>query len=99
MAGKFVNGSNRKGVISVTAVAPDDDPALQIVAQKPNRISLTIYNHSATVTMFLGPSDVTAATGFPLAPGELFEDDDTEAAWYGITSSGTGDLRVIEVSG
>lgn len=67
-----------------------------------NRLGLIIRNNSS-VTVYLGRSDVTATTGFPLKEDEIFVDEDARDPvfgsvddWYAITASGTGDVRLIE---
>jgi hypothetical protein len=47
--------------------------------------------------VYIGPtSGVTAANGFRIAAGESFSDTESTSAWYAITASGTGDLRVLQ---
>jgi len=57
---------------------------------------LVMRNNSDTVTVYLGSSGVTAATGVPLYPHEAFTQDATTNApnlWYAITASGSAELR------
>lgn len=72
--------------------------ATLITAAAPSqtRTSVTIYNNGAS-TVYLGTSGVTAAAGLPLPAGQSMEDDVSLGAWYGITSSGTVEVRVVEV--
>lgn len=58
------------------------------------RQSVTIQNISGSKDVYLGPSGVTTATGFWLAPYGIFTFDKTTAAIYGITVSGTCEVRV-----
>lgn len=84
---------------TVAAVAPTTTATLITLANTA-RSGLYIYNAHATVDCFIGPSSgVTASTGIPLlhATGAFF-DDHTSNAWYGITASGTSDLRVIVIT-
>lgn len=58
--------------------------------------SLAFYNAGA-VTVYLGRSGVTTATGYPLAAGEHFAADlsETQDEVYGIVASGTAEVRVF----
>jgi hypothetical protein len=58
------------------------------------RIAATFYNAGA-VTVYLGPSGVTASTGFALAPGATFTFN-SATAFYGITASGTATVSAME---
>jgi hypothetical protein len=60
-----------------------------------NRVTGTFVNNS-NVTIYLGGSSVTTATGIPLLPGASFTDDIGHATYYCIVASGTADLRVLE---
>lgn len=72
--------------------------ATLIVSANPSRTSLTLRN-AGSVTVYLGrDATVTATSGYPLEAGEIMEDTDSIDAYYGITASGTGDIRSIEVS-
>ena len=71
--------------------------AASIVAANPDRLSVTIHN-AGSVVVYLGPSGVTTSTGLPLAVGATLTDTTSVDAWHAITASGTGDLRIIEVS-
>lgn len=76
--------------------APTTSPTL-IVDGNPSRLGLTLINYGS-VTVFIDTHDeVTTATGFPLeADDSLIIASSTESI-YGITTSGTGDIRVAEV--
>lgn len=68
--------------------------AVLIVAAK-TRASLMLRNTSKTVTIYLGvDSTVTTTNGFPLLPGEPFNDDFGVQDWYGIT---VGDAAIVAV--
>lgn len=74
--------------------------ATAILASRSNRGSYILHNNSATVTVYLGSSTVTAANGMPLAPGEKIgvarATGDTMAveAVYGITAASTAEVRI-----
>ena len=58
--------------------------------------SVAIYNNGAS-TVYVGPSDVATADGYPLAAGEhLSVDVDDADGIYGIVASGTVEVRVLE---
>ncbi len=86
-----------RGSKTVTAVSCTSGSATQVLAANDNRKSASLKNTGAA-TVYLGLSDVTINTGYPLAAGESLTDGVSLDAWYGITASGTADVRVIEVS-
>jgi len=56
-----------------------------------------IVNHGS-VTVFLGPSDVTSSTGVPLYAGySCTVDLDGNEQLFGITASSTADVRCLQV--
>ena len=64
-----------------------------------NRRTLMIYNNG-TNTVFIGGSDITSNNGLPII-GSSFSpaiDAGPKLIIYGITSSGTSDVRVFEIS-
>lgn len=69
-------------------------------AQGISDFSAEVQNTDATITLYVGGSGVTTAQGFPVLAGatvklgELGADD----ALYGITSSGSIDVRVLELA-
>lgn len=85
-----------KGSKTLTTASPGTS-ASSVLAANASRKSATIHN-AGLVTVYLGPSGVTTSDGIPLAPNATLSDDSTSDAWYGITSSGTGSLRVLEVA-
>lgn len=95
--GLVIQGSTKKSArVTYGRAQPDDDPALLIVAANPNRVSLTIVNEGTVKCFFGDDSSVTALTGTPLGAGGILEDVNTTVAYYGITASGTADLRYWE---
>jgi hypothetical protein len=86
-----------KGTSVFTTAAPTTSATL-VLAANTSRKTATIYNNGS-VTVYLGKdATVTTANGLPLPVGATLEDDSTTSAWYGITASGTGDLRIVEVA-
>ena len=60
------------------------------------RISILVTNNG-TNTVYLGDSTVTTINGTPLEVGEKLPMDlDKNVVLYGITSTGTSDVRVLE---
>lgn len=58
--------------------------------------SVAVYNNGSA-TIYVGDSDVTTATGFPLAAGaSLSLDLDPAESLYGVVASGTVEARVLE---
>lgn len=72
--------------------------ASSIVAAAAGRLSVSIFN-AGTMTVYLGKDNtVTTSNGFPLVVGATLSDDVSVDAWWAITASGTGDLRIIVVA-
>lgn len=86
-----------KGSKTFTDPAPTSSAA-SLVAANASRKSVTIHN-AGTVTVYLGKDNtVTTTNGLPLAPNATLSDESSTDAWWGITGSGTGDLRICEVA-
>lgn len=64
------------------------------------RRSIVVYNNSASTTVFIGGSDVTAAEGMPVPAGTYSPSIDAGPRMivYGIVASGSADVRTIELS-
>lgn len=70
--------------------------ATLLIPGNSNRTGLTLVN-AGSVTVYIGKhSGVTTATGFPIASGDSIEIEALTENLYGITSSGTGDIRMAE---
>lgn len=83
--------------VTATAVATSTSAGL-VVAENLNRNRLHIKNADGAIVIYIGPtSGVSAANGYPLAPGAEFIDVDSTSAWYAIAASGTPSLRTLEV--
>ena len=77
--------------------------ATLIVAANSGRQELFITNNSTSPDIFIGSdSSVTASTGLPLYAGQTRERSRGFSIWlgnvYGISASGTADIRVWETS-
>lgn len=64
------------------------------------RRSLQIYNNSSDTTIYIGGSDVTATNGLPVPPLSYSPalDAGIKLIIYGVTSSGSANARVVEIS-
>ena len=85
-----------KGTPTFTAAAPTTSATL-LLAANTSRKSALLYNNGSQV-VYLGGSGVTTSTGQPVPPGGAIADGAGAGAWYGITATGTGDIRVTEVA-
>jgi hypothetical protein len=75
-----------------------DTTATELKAANANRKVIVLYN-AGSPTVYLGKDNtVTSSTGLPLVEGASLTDEYSTDAWWGITASGTGDIRVIEVA-
>ncbi len=65
-----------------------------------NRRSVQFYNNSSTVTVFIGGSTVTSSNGTPVPPLSYSPviDASDKMLLYGVTSSSTANIRVMEIS-
>ena len=65
-----------------------------------NRRSLIFYNNSSSTTVYIGGSTVTTSNGLPIEAGNYSPSFDSGPLqeWYGVTSSGTADIRCIEIA-
>ena len=58
-----------------------------------------LFNTSATVTVYVGGSDVTAGAGFPIPPNStLTLDVPIKTELWAMTSSGSATVRVLKVA-
>jgi len=81
------------------AVAITTD-ATRIVLPSVTRCAILIQNNSSTIPVYIGQnSSVTAATGLVIPVSQSFSDSGEgchKGEWWGITSSGSSDLRVTD---
>lgn len=77
------------------------DKVTQVLDYSPDRQNVLITNNSSVIC-YIGLSEgVTPDNGMPLAELDVFsidKDNPYSGPLYAITSSGTADLRVMEVS-
>lgn len=105
--GQAVRANSLPVVLAEEQIAGSDDIAttqvsvgtsqIQLAPARSKRRAVTLQNHSSTVAVAVGKTGVTAATGFRL-PG--FDGAAitvyTKVALFGITSSGTATVSVLE---
>jgi gas vesicle protein len=65
-----------------------------------NRRSVMVFNNDSSETIYIGGTGVTASNGFPILSQTFSPSIDAGETMilYGLTSSGTADVRVIEIS-
>lgn len=65
-----------------------------------NRRSILIFNNDASITVFIGGANVVAGDGLPVLAQSYSPviDAGSNMVIYGITSSGTANVRVLELS-
>jgi len=86
IAGKIVNGN--RNISSTAATIP--------TTAATGRIFLMVKNNGAN-TVYLGDANVTTSNGMPLEPGDVLSFDlKQEVPLYGITASGSSDVRSLE---
>lgn len=85
------------GTKTFTTAAPTSSGA-QALAANEARVKAVIVNNGGN-TVFLGKDNtVTTSNGLALAAGATLEDDVSSDAWFAVVVSGTGDLRICEVT-
>lgn len=78
------------GKIGVTGTAAE------IVAFNPGRVSVLLHNLGGSV-VYVGGPEVTTANGYPV-PGGSWVELATTSAVHGVASSGTLDVRFLELT-
>lgn len=94
-----VNINSLKGVVRTSTITVDNGGNVLPVTPLPNRRSIIIFNNSAQ-TVYIGGLGVTTATGMPIAAGTYSPSIDAGVLMkiYGVVTSATADVRVLEVS-
>lgn len=93
LVGNMLNGTftGSSTTVTTTATAIPSSNAT-------DRRSIILKNEGA-VTVYLGGSAVTSSTGFPLEAGDTLPLDlGNDIILYGITASGSADVRTLEGS-
>lgn len=63
-------------------------------AADTTRLAVMFQNKDASITIYLGNSDVASNKGIALLAGQSFTDDRSSSAWYARSASGTPALGV-----
>jgi hypothetical protein len=82
---------------AVNTVAAAGAVASLALAANPARVSALFVN-SGAVPVYLGQAGVMPSNGIPIQLGQSFVDEASDSAWYAVTSGGTGQLTICEVS-
>lgn len=87
-----------KGGTITSSVAAPTVVAASMLALNASR-KAAIFQNDGSVDVYMGPAGVTVANaGYRIAPGVEIVDNASTAEWYGITASGTGSVRIVEVT-
>lgn len=89
-----------RGMFQSSAVTVTTAPTeLQRSSPLANRRSLIVYNNSSS-TIYIGDSNISTTTGLPLPANSYSPSFDAgiNMVLYAITSSGTADVRICEMS-
>ncbi len=86
-----------RGTPAHTKVAPTSTSGT-LLASNSSRVSCSFYNYGSVTVFISGDGGAATVDDWPLRPGDVMTDTDTTVAWTAITASGTGDIRVTEVS-
>lgn len=72
----------------------------QILAANPDRKSYLIQNNNSSKDLYLGFSSSVTPSRYSakLLAGAVIDGDDHKGAWWGITQSGTIDVRFMEIT-
>jgi len=91
------NSFKKRGTKNFSQVSAGNS-AVQVAATNANRASLLIFNAGSEIVYLGKTSSVTTSDGIPLYPLSNLEDSESYDSWYGVTSSSTTDLRVVETA-
>ena len=96
-----ININSLRGIAHTTqAIVTTSLTPLPTYGVLQNRRSMILFNNSSSTTIFIGGSDVTSVNGLPI-PAQTYSppiDAGPLMVIYGITASGSADVRVMEVS-
>lgn len=89
-----------RGVVLTTTVSVGTSATALPETPLENRRSFMVFNNDASKTVYIGGSEVTAANGLPVLAQNYSPTIDAgeKMIVYGVASSGTAEVRVIEVS-
>ena len=98
VSARQVDVSPLHGVVKSTAVSVSTSATPLPPSPLSGRYAISIVNNSSS-TVYLGGSDVTTSNGYALYKYDSIDLDlDDETIIYAVVSSGTADVRVLEVS-
>jgi len=94
-----ININPLRGDFKTTAVTVSTMATALPPTPLANRRALIVYNASSSI-VYLGGSDVTTSNGLPLEASTYSPpfDAGVKMTLYGIVSSGTANVRVLEIS-
>jgi len=73
--------------------------ATQILASNPGRRMFSIYNNGSNIVYIAPDGNVTTSNGTPILPQASYTQNGSRmwmGAWYGITSTGSSDVRYMD---
>lgn len=82
--------------MNFTKASPTTTATLLLAANR-RRTGVTLVNEGSVAVYINFNSGVTTSTGFPIPVGGDLEIEGTTDTIYGITASGTGDIRIAEM--
>jgi hypothetical protein len=84
--------------LAAAAESSTTTSAALITTPLANRKEVKLYNNGSK-TVWVGPSGVSTATGFPLFPGSVIEMKlGSAVAIHSVATAGTQDIRVLQMS-
>lgn len=93
-----INVEIRANTALTTAASPVSTSGALFTSPLANRKFVWMYNNGSKA-VYIGPSGVSSASGFPLFPGSLLDAQIGAAvAIHAVASSGTQDVRVMQAS-
>lgn len=91
--------SGMRGSKGATTVSAPGVTATLLLAANYRRAAAILFN-SGGVTVYLGADNTVSTTNYiaSVDASYSFTDDNSIDAWWGITASGTGQIRATEVA-
>ena len=92
--GVSIGGNNGTPIVKEVTVGTS---ATLLTAVSTKRRSILFVNNGSAV-IFIAPDNTAApGHGIPIPQYGYYYDDSCLCAWYGVVSSGSGDMRTLEV--
>lgn len=104
VAETYDTGSGHRQIVATGAAGttaftdPTCDTTADLLLAANALRKCAVIQNAGTVDCYIGSSGVTTSSGLKLVAGATFVDDSSVSAWYGITTAGTADIRVCEVT-